>query len=166
MYLTGEFLDRASLIHALRAIKDFGLSSKDIAVYSSEPLELPHSALARGSHMSLAVVTGAMSFGLLVVGSVYYAQHSYPIITGGMPIFSFWATGVVFYELTMLGAILSSLIWFLRESGLLTRRLPAPVYQPGFLCLRVHCAPDQEEILQRLLEKAGGADLRVENISQ
>jgi len=152
MYLTREFSDRKSLIHALLALQEKGLTPNDLDVFSSEPLELPQSALPRRSHMSLAVVTGAISFGLCVIGFVYYAQHSYPIITGGMPIFSFWATGVVFYELTMLGSILMSLIWFLKESGLFKSKPPAPSYSPGSICLRVECGADQEQSIRKLLE--------------
>jgi len=166
MYLTGDFQERTSIIRALRVLKENGLAPKDLDVFSSEPLELPRSALPRSSHMSLAVVTGAISFGLLVVGFVYLAQHNYPIITGGMPIFSFWATGVVFYELTMLGAILTSLIWFLHESGLFTRKPPPPSYEPGAICLRVQCAPDKERTLRQLLETAGATNFKTENIRQ
>jgi len=152
MYLTSEFSDRKAVISALHALHEKGLTPKDIDVFSSEPLELPQSALARRSNMSLAVVTGAISFGLCVIGFVYYAQHSYPIITGGMPIFSFWATGVVFYELTMLGSILMSLIWFLKESQLFRSKPPAPMYSPGAICLRVECGPEQEQSIRKLLE--------------
>jgi len=152
MYLTREFSDRTSLIQTLLTLQKNGVTPKDLDVFSSEPLELPQDALARRSNMSLAVVTGAISFGLCVIGFVYYAQHSYPIITGGMPIFSFWATGVVFYELTMLGSILMSLLWFLKESGLFKNKPPAPIYSPGSICLRVECSQDQEQSIRKLLE--------------
>lgn len=164
MYLNGEFEERESVIQALRDLKDNGLAPEDLDVFSDVPLEIPRTALDRPSHMSLAVVTGAVAFCLLIVGFVYFAQHNYPIITGGMPIFSFWATGVVFYELTMFGAVLTSLFWFLRESGLLSRkrRLPAPSFQPGLICLRVRCAADQEHSVHQLLEKAGASNLSTE----
>jgi hypothetical protein len=168
MYLSGEFQERASIIRALRTLKANGLNPDDLDVFSSVPLELPRSALQRRSHMSFAVVTGAVTFALLIIGFVYFTQHSYPLITGGMPIFSFWATGVVFYELTMLGAILTSLFWFLRESGLLSRkrRPPAPSFEPGLICLRVHCASNQEDSIRRLLEAAGASNFRTEGSAQ
>ena len=72
--------------------------------------------------MSLGAVSGAVLLGLLTIGFVSYTQHNYPLVTGGMPIFSFWATGAVFYELTMLGAILTTFVWFLWESGVLRRQ--------------------------------------------
>ncbi len=39
-----------------------------------------------------------------------------------MPIFSFWGTGVITYETTMLGAVLATFGWFLWESGLIRKR--------------------------------------------
>ena len=59
-----------------------------------------------------------------------------------MPIFSFWATGVITYEMTMLGAIVATFAWFLWESGLVARRdrsAPVPQVDPGSICLRVRC---------------------------
>jgi hypothetical protein len=164
VHLSGEFPERASIIRALRDLKENGIVPEDLDVFSDVPLELPRNALDRRTHMSFAVVTGAVTFGLSVIGFVYFAQHNYPLITGGMPIFSFWATGVVFYEMTMLGAIVTSLFWFLRESGLLSRkhRLPAPSFEPGLICLRVRCRPDQEQVVRRLLEAAGASNFRTE----
>jgi hypothetical protein len=159
-YFCGEFEDRDSIIRALRALKEKGLKPQDLDVFSSVPLELPRSALERRSHMSLGVVIGAITFFLLAVGFVYFTQYDYKIVTGGMPLFSFWATGVVFYEFTMFGAILTSLFLFLYESGLLgRRRLPAPVFEPGSICLRVHCRPEQQEAVSRLLETSGARNL-------
>ena len=59
-----------------------------------------------------------------------------------MPVFSLWATGVITYEMTMLGAILGTFGWFLWESGLLRGRdksAPVPMVEPGLFCLRVRC---------------------------
>jgi hypothetical protein len=164
MHLSGDFPERASIVRALRDLKENGIGPQDLDVFSDVPLELPRSALHRRTNMSLAVVTGAVAFGLLAIGFVYFTQHNYPLITGGMPIFSFWATGVVFYELTMLGAIITSLCWFIYESGLLSRkrRLPAPAFEPGLICLRVRCHPNQEESVRRLLEAAGASNFRTQ----
>ncbi|HSU57909.1 MAG TPA: quinol:electron acceptor oxidoreductase subunit ActD, partial [Bryobacteraceae bacterium] len=118
MYLKGDFQERGSVIEALRALQADGFRAADLDVFSAEPLELPHGVLDRRSHMSLTVVTGAVTLCLLTIGFVYFTQYNYPLTTGGMPIFSFWATGVIFYELTMLGGIVTTLACFLWESGM------------------------------------------------
>ena len=156
MFLRGDFEKKASVIQALRQLRANGFAESEIDVFSDEPVEFPSGVLDRGSRMSLTVVTGAITLCLLAIGFVYFTQHNYPLITGGMPLFSFWATGVIFYELTMLGAIVTTLICFLLESGLLRRdRRPVPAIEPGVICIRVQCRPDQADETRRVLERAG-----------
>jgi len=161
LYLTGTFAEKAGAIQAIKQLKASGYGSDHLTVFSDEPVDFPRGVLDRKSHMSLAVVSGAATFFLLAVAFVYYTQYNYPLVTGGMPIFSFWSTGVVFYEITMLGAILSSLGWFVWESGLLRRdrSIPVPAIEPATICLRVECAPEQFEAAAAVLEKAGAKNV-------
>ena len=158
LYLTGTFTDKKEAAEAIKQLKADGYDANDLAIFSDEPVEFPRGVLDRPSHMSLAVVLGAISFFLLVVGFVYSTQYDYPLVTGGMPIFSFWPTGVVFYEITMLGAVLTTAGWFIWESGLLRRRdrnVPLPSIQPDVICLRVHCAAEQFASASAIIEGAG-----------
>ena len=73
--------------------------------------------------------------------------------------FSFWATGVVTYEMTMLGAIVATFVWFLWESGLAggkERDAPVPEVDPGSLCLRVRCRAEEAEWASEAMRRAGG----------
>jgi len=157
MYLTGEFSERQSIGAAIERLKAQGRTPEDLAIFSTEPVELDPGILDRPSRMSLAAVSGAISLCLLAAGFVWYTQRDYPLITGGMPLFSFWATGVVFYEMTMLGAIVTIFLMFLWESGLLRRRegAPVPVLEPGRVYLRVHCEPDEISAIGECLYKTG-----------
>jgi Protein of unknown function (DUF3341) len=161
MYLNGEFHDKEAVTRALLDLKANGFGTDSLDVFSDEPLELPQAVLERPSHMSLVVVTSAITFGLLVIGFVYFTQYNYPLITGAMPLFSFWATGVIFYELTMFGAIVTTFIWFLRESGLLRRRtrLPVPSLESGVIYLRVQCESDHAGTASQILESAGAENV-------
>ena len=162
MFLAGDFQNREELFRALRDLKERGFTPADLAVFSDEPIEFPRDLLDRPSRMSFVVVTGAVTACLLVIGFVYFTQWNYPLVTGGMPIFSFWATGVVFYELTMLGAILTTFFWFLRESGLLRRkaRAPIPVAESGVIAVRVECSGERAEAARNSFESAGAANVR------
>lgn len=162
MYLTGNFQQREATVKALQELAAKGFSPDDLDVFSDEPLELPRSVLDRPSRMSLGVVAGAVTFCLLAIGFVYFTQYNYPLITGGMPLFSFWATGVIFYEMTMLGSILTVFIWFLAESGLLRRdrKVPVPAMEPGMICIRLRCQPDQVDAATNHLERAGAVNIR------
>ena len=160
VYLRGDFLDRTPAVQALRQLKASGFTPAEIDVFSDEPVEFPRDVLHRPSHMSFTVVTGAITVCLLAIGFVYFTQHNYPLVTGGMPLFSFWATGVIFYELTMLGAILTTLICFLWESGLLRRnQRPVPEIDPGVICIRVHCRPEQADEVRRSFDRAGATNV-------
>jgi hypothetical protein len=162
VYLAGDFQDKKFAAQAIGELKINGIGPDDLDVFSDEPVEFQSGVLDRPSHMSLAAVTGAVTVCLSTIGFVYFTQHDYPLITGGMPLFSPWATGVVFYELTMLGAIVTTFLWFLKESGLLRRgrRAPVPAVEPGVICLRVHCGSDQADTVRRFLERSGAGNVR------
>jgi hypothetical protein len=157
LYLAAAFAAKQKAVQAIQQLKANGYTAADLTVFSDEPVEFPRGVLDQPSHMSLAVVSGAILFFFLIVWFVYYTQHDYELVTGGMPIFSFWATGVVFYEITMLGAILTTTGWFIWEGGLLGRdkSIPIPVIEPEMICLRVRCSPEQFAAASALLEKAG-----------
>ncbi|MGI8959184.1 MAG: quinol:electron acceptor oxidoreductase subunit ActD [Bryobacteraceae bacterium] len=162
MYLTGDFQQKEATIQALRKLTANGFGPSELDVFSDEPLEFPRGVLDRPTRMSLGVVAGAIMFCLLAIGFVFFTQYNYPLVTGGMPLFSFWGTGVVFYEMTMLGAILTAFTWFLAESGLLRRhrKAPVPSMEPGMICVRVHCQPNQVDDAGRFLEGAGAINVR------
>jgi hypothetical protein len=158
MYLIGEFRDKASVAHAIRMLRDQAVSTADLDVFSEEPVEFRRGVLDRPSRMSLASVLGGILFGLLATFFVFFTQHNYPLVTGGMPIFSFWATGVITYEMTMLGAIVATFAWFLWESGLVRKRnkdAPVPEVEPGSLCLRVHCGMADAARASEAMRSAG-----------
>lgn len=160
-YLTGTFSSKEIAVQAINQLKAGGYGPDDLAVFSDEPVEFPHGVLDRPSHMSLAVVSGAVLFFLLIVSFVYFTQHNYRLVTGGMPIFSFWPTGVVFYEITMLGAILTTFGWFIWESGLLRRdkSVPVPAVEPETICLRIRCATEKFDSAATILRSAGAANV-------
>lgn len=162
MFLAGDFLDKEAVAHALLDLKANGFTADDFAVFSDEPVEFPRNVLHRRSHMSLAAVIGGIVSGLLTIAFVYFTQYNYPIITGGMPTFSFWATGVIFYELILLGAIITTFVWFLYESGLLRRgsRSPSPAIEPGVIGLRIQCDPNRSEAVRDSLGRAGAENIR------
>jgi len=162
MYLTGDFHEMQAAATAILELKANRFSLDDLTVYSDEPVEFPRGVLDRTSRMSLAAVLGAITFLLLATSFVYFTQRSYPLVTGGMPLFSFWATGVIFYEMTMLGAIVVTFVWFLRESGIFPRRNrgPAPAVEPGWICLRVRCEPNQMAEVTHWLNRAGASGVK------
>jgi hypothetical protein len=163
VYLTAEFRDKTAAAEAIRILREHGASTDDLDVFSEEPVDFRRGVLDRPSRMSLASVLGALLFGLLATGFVYWAQHNYRLVTGGMPVFSLWATGVITYEMAMLGAILATFAWFLRESRLARRRdpeAPVPQVDPGAMCLRVRCGEGDAIRAAEAMRRAGGIDIQ------
>jgi hypothetical protein len=162
MLLTAEFTNPRSAASAIEALRAKGVEAEDLEVFSSEPVDLPASAIEDRSHMSLVAVGGAATICLLAVAFVYYTQRDLPLVTGGMPVFSLWATGVIFYEFTLLGTIAAIFLMFLRESGLPTwgRGEPAPEAEPGRIYLRLDCEPEQLSAWAECLYKEGAAAVR------
>jgi hypothetical protein len=161
VYLMADFREQPKLEAAILALKAAGIDAGDMDVFSEEPVEFRRGILDRPSRMSLVAVVGAIVTGGLATAGVYAAQHNYPLPTGGMPIFSFWGTGVITYETTMLGSVLATFGWFLWESGLLRKRdknIPVPAVLPGVMCLRVRCFDPQVTRVRQILDSAGVTD--------
>jgi len=163
MYLIGEFREKDAAAAAIRALRAGGIAPTDLDLFSEEPVEFPRSVLDRPSRMSLVSVAGAILFGTLATVFIWWTQHGYPLITGGMPLFSFWATGVITYEMTMLGAIVATFGWFLWESGLIRKRdpsQPVPEIHPGTMCLRVRCRGEEAAQAIDAMRRTGAVEVR------
>jgi len=101
------------------ASSDLKFDDQKIVIVSGEPHEGYDFA---DSHITnrpyrwaaLGGVTGGLCGYLLTT----LTQKSYPIFTGGMPITPPWTNGIIIYELTMLGAILTTFVTLLRGAGL------------------------------------------------
>jgi hypothetical protein len=108
-------------VDALRANgQAAGFDSHQIAVISAEPFD--GYEFFKQDHktvMPWIAALGGIVGGVAGFTFAAYTQAVYPIPTGGMPIVPFYADGVITYELTMLGAILATLITLL-----FTARLP------------------------------------------
>jgi hypothetical protein len=161
-YLLSEFRDQSSLSTAIHSLRAAGVSPADLDIFSEEPVELSRGVLDRPSHMSLVSVLGAIFLGSAATAFVWWAQHNYAIVTGGMPIYSFWGTGVITYETTMLGAVFATFGYFLWESGLIRKRdktAPVPKVQPECICLRVRYASEDVTKPTELLRAAGATSV-------
>jgi hypothetical protein len=161
-YLLSEFHDKHAVASAIESLRAAGVSTADLDVFSEEPIEFPRGVLDRPSHMSLASVLGAIIVGGGATAFVWWSQNNYAVITGGMPVFSFWGTGVITYETTMLGAVFATFGYFLWESGLIRKRdktAPVPTVPPECICLRMRSASDDVTRPTALLRAAGATSV-------
>ncbi len=120
----GLFSNSDSARQALSALRtgssELRIKTESIILISSEPLE--EDGLCWKEQRSLMpwlAVVGGLLGGTAGYALAAFTQRTYPLPTGGMPLVALWPTGIVMYELTMLGAILTTIVTFL-----ITARLP------------------------------------------
>ncbi len=125
----GLFPDPASADRAVNALQAAGVSRGRIVVMASEPFDdYLFSKADRGTAMPWWAVLGGMVGGTSGFLLAVYTQEAYPLVTGGMPIIASWPTGIVTYELTMLGAVIATVITLLITTGL--PKWGAKLYDP------------------------------------
>jgi hypothetical protein len=114
---------------AVDGLRAAGVADADIQVMSSEPFEefeFSHRDSATWIHWiaGLGGVVGLTGAYLLTT----VTQQSWPLKTSGMPIVAPWPNLIVMFEMTMLGAILATVLT-LFVSAKLPKALPA-LYDP------------------------------------
>lgn len=96
---------------AVDALRAEGVAERDIVVMSSEPFE-EHEFSHRDKATWLHWIAGGggllgMFAGYLLTSTT---QQLWPLVTSGMPIVSTWPNTIIVFEMTMLGAILATVI--------------------------------------------------------
>lgn len=146
-----------------RAQGELGFNAQDIVVLSGEPYEeYGFGQRDQKTRMPWLAALGGLVGGLSGYWFVAFTQKVYPMISGGMHLVTKWPDGIITYELTMLGAILTTLVTLL-----ITARIPdwsgRKVYDPaisnGRILIGVANPPDQarDELGKRL--RAAGAEV-------
>ena len=151
-----------------RARAELGFAPRDIAIISSEPFEgyrFGQGVDERDDQTImpwLAALGGALG-GFTGLEFATLTQNAYPLATGGMPLAPLWTNGIITYELTMLGAILTTLVTLAVSAGLPNPR--AKLYDPevsdGNILVGVIDPSDRSRpALSKLLLDAGAAKVR------
>ncbi len=164
----GLYLDPDSAQRAFDALRSngatSGFDSHRIAVVSSEPFDgYEFFKQDHKSTLPWMAVLGGLVGGIAGFSFAAYTQAVYPIPTGGMAIVPFYADGIITYEMTMLGAILTTLVMVLFTARLPNwrRRLNDPEVSDGKILVGLIDPPDasRADVEQRLL-KAGASQLK------
>jgi len=160
----GLFPDPDSAERGMNALRNAGVHRDRIIVMSDEPFEeysFGHAepSVAMPWLAALGGVVGGAGGYLLA----RFTQTAYPIVTGGMPIVSPFPTAIVTYELTMLGAVLTTIVTLL-----ITAKIPKwkqPLYDPEvsrgkILIAVVEPADEARADLENKLRTAGADEIK------
>jgi ActD protein len=148
--------------HAVDGLRAVMVPEREIVVMSSEPIEeFEFSQRYAATWMPwIAAIGGAL--GLTgAIALLVATQNAWPIVTSGMPIVAWWPNTIIMFELTMLGAILATVI-SLVVTAVRPRRL-SRLYDrevsDGYILVGVEDAEDGTAVAD-VLASAGG---RVKN---
>jgi hypothetical protein len=124
LYGDGHEAQRA--VNRLRAA---GVTDQDITVISGSPLEdFEFSHIGQQNPLWFAAAFGGLMGLVFSTWLTTFTEGDWPINVGNMPTVAWWPNLIVIFELTMLGAILSTVATLIITAGL-GRRRPA-LYDP------------------------------------
>ena len=112
--------DPAAAQRAVNGLRAAGVADQEIVVISSAPFEgfeFSHRDQATWLY-GIAVLGGAIGL-VFAYWLTSMTETAWPLQTGGMPIVAMWPNMIVMFELTMLGAIVATVL-----ALLVTTRLP------------------------------------------
>jgi hypothetical protein len=156
LYPNGDSAQRA--VNSLRAA---GYDDRDITVISAAPMEEYEFSHIGHHSFQWYVACGGALLGFL--GSTWlttFAETDWPITVGNMPIVAWYPNLIVIFEMTMLGAILSTVITLIITAGL-GRRMPK-LYDPevtnGKILVGIAAPRDEsgQDVERALLAAPGG----------
>ncbi len=147
---------------AYTSLKRAGIPSADITVVSGEPFEAfefshrDHSMIL----FRLALAGGIVGF-VAAVLLTRGTELAWPLVTGGMPIVAWWPNLVIIFEVTMLGAIVTTVVSLLVASKLPSFRkdLYDPAVSDGKILVGVPLTGGRTEESVRQALSAGGPAL-------
>ena len=151
----GLFADPDSAERGMNALHRAGISPKKIVVMSAEPFdEYSFGKIDQATPMPWIAAAGGVAGGILgfLLARLTQEGYPYPLVTGGMLILAPWPTGIVTYEVTMMGAVLTTAI-----ALLVTSRLPN--WRPNLYDTEIA----NGKILIGVLDPSDAARVEIEN---
>lgn len=126
--LYGLYPDGRSAQQVFSQLRAIGLSPGRITVISAQPMDHYEFGRTDGHTWMWRLAAGGGLLGMAAaLGLAWIAATSWPMNTGGLPIFAWWPTLIIVFELTMLGAILATVVTLVVSAGLGRR---AVLYDP------------------------------------
>jgi hypothetical protein len=152
-------------VNALKlAGSSLGIGERQIVVVTAEPFDgYDFSDDHSQTHIFLLASIGGIDGAIFGYWLTRFTQVSYPLNTGGMPIVSLWTNGIIIYELTMLGAIVWTLVTLLITARLphFGKSLSDPAIWHGKILVGVTDPPEQARTeLEKQFRQAGASEVK------
>lgn len=157
------YSDPDSAQHAVNQLRHAGIADGAITVIASQPYEEYEFSHRYKETWIFWIAAGGGVVGLAAgLGLALLTEVSWPLNTGGMPIVAWWPNIIIMFELTMLGAILATVVSLFITAGLPATR--SRVYDRevsnGKILVAVE-EPEDVELVARTLRSTGVAAVAV-----
>jgi len=107
----GLYPDGHSAQQAIGRLHAAGVPDRDITIQSAQPMEdFEFGHRDKATWMWWIACVGGVIGMASALGLSWLTETSWPINVGGLPIFAWWPNLIITFELTMLGAILATVI--------------------------------------------------------
>jgi hypothetical protein len=127
----GLYPDGQSAQQAVNRLRSAGVVDRDLTVISAQPMEdYEFGQMDKKTWMWWFACLGGLIGMASGFGLAWLTEHSWPINTGGLPIFAWWPNLIIMFELTMLGAITATVITLI-VSALMPARGRGWLYDPA-----------------------------------
>jgi hypothetical protein len=149
--------------HAVDQLRKAGIADREITILSAEPLEeYEFGQRDRETWMTWLAAGGALVGLTIAYLLTSVTQQLWPIQTGGMPIVTNWTNMIVIFELTMLGAILTTVATLLITARIPNFKKPAlydPAISDGKILIGV-ANPANPALVERTLQSTPGGSVK------
>jgi len=159
----GLYPNGQSAQQAVNRVRAAGFTDRQITVFSAQPMaEYEFGQIDKATAMWSIASGGALVGMATAFGLTWLTETSWPINTGGLPIFAWWPNLIIMFELTMLGAIVATVITLVVTAGLGRRStLYDPEVSDGKILVGVENPPESAvRDLQTALGAPPGAQVK------
>ena len=152
----GLYTDGQSAQQAVNRLRAAGMADREITVLSPQPMEdYEFGQRDKATWMWWIACGGGLVGMATAFGLAWLTETSWPINVGGLPTFAWWPNLIIIFELTMLGAILATVMTLVVTARLgRSSTLYDPEVSDGKILVGVENPPDSAV---RELETALGA---------
>jgi hypothetical protein len=149
---------------AVNRLRAAGLKDPEITVLSGRPMEEFEFGNVDKATWMWWIACGGGLIGLSAATALAWVTETWwPINVGGLPTFAWWPNLIIMFELTMLGAIIATVVTLAVTAGFGrgTGRLYDPAVSDGKILVGVEDPPSARlEALQSALNVAGDAVIK------
>ena len=143
---------------AVENLRAAGVADAEITVMSSEPFDHFEFGHRDAKTAMPWIAAGAAAIGLVTTYWLLGAsQRAWPLVTSGMPIVPNWTNLIIIFEMTMLSAIIATVVTLLVTAGLPSRgaKMYDPEVSDGYILVGVENPADGAKLEPALAIEGG-----------